>query len=168
MKVNLKDKLELENNKLELNKEVPNFCLATLNERTIEDVYLSDFGKKIKIISCFPSIDTGICDLQTKRFNSTYANNEKVVVINVSCDLPFAFKKWCAANDASNFIMLSDYRDHSFAKSFGINVKHANLCYRSIFIVDENNKLIYSQYANAIPENLDYDEVDNFLKTILK
>ncbi len=167
MKVNLKDNNELENKSLSVGEKAPEFCLARLCEKTIEDVCLSEFGKKIKIISAFPSIDTGVCDLQAKNFIEKYSNIDNLVLINVSADLPFAFMKWCANNNASNLVMLSDYRDHSFAKSYGINIKGANLCYRTIFILDADNNIIYKQHSKVLGEHLDYDDIDNFLKSVL-
>lgn len=168
MKINLKDKLELEGKRLSVGDQAPDFTLAKLVEKTIDDVTLKEFGNKIKVISVFPSIDTGVCDIQTKKFIEKYSNINNLVLINVSGDLPFAFAKWCANNNAENLVMLSDFRDHSFAKSYGLNVKGANLCYRALIVLDENNKVLYAQYPEYLPNHLNYDDIDNFLKNIIK
>lgn len=169
MKVNLKEKVQLENQPLKVGDIAPNFSLTNIENKMVYEVKLSDLKQDtIKIISTFPSIDTGVCDLQTKTFNQKYGKNPKITLINVSTDLPFAFKRWCEANSLENAILLSDYKDHSFAKSYGINIVGANLIYRSIFILDQNNKILYIQYSNAVGEHLNYQEVDNFLNNLLK
>lgn len=167
MKINLLEDIKLENEPLKIGQKAPEFCLAKLDGRTIDDVHLSDLGNKIKIISTFPSIDTGVCDLQTKLFYEKYKNNSSITIVNVSADLPFAFKKWCVNNNIDNLIMLSDYRDHSFAKAYGINIHGANLIYRSVIILDQNNNIVYTQYAKEIPTPLDFEDIEIALKNIL-
>lgn len=169
MTVDLSSKINLENKPLQVGEIAPNFNLARLEEKKICDTTLDDFKNyELKIISTFPSIDTGVCQTQTKHFNDEFSKNKKIALINVSSDLPFAFKNWCAKNDAENLIMLSDYRDHSFAKSYGINICNANLVYRAVFVLDKNNKIVYMQLADKISEHLDYQKLANFINNFIK
>lgn len=162
----INQKLELENSQLKIGEKIPNFVLSKLKGTVIKDVTLDDLGNKIKIFSTFPSIDTGVCELQTRNFNKEFANHEKFTLVNVSADVPFAYAKWCAAENIENLLMLSDYKYHKFGKDFGINIKDVNLLYRTVFVVDENNNLIYIQYAKKITDSLNLDDVKNFLNTL--
>lgn len=169
MQTSLIENVKLEDKPLKVGDIAPDFCLSKIENRIVYDVRLSDFkNNTYKLISTFPSIDTGVCDLQTKKFNQMYGNRDDITLINVSTDLPFAFKKWCELSNNPNMIMLSDYKDHSFAKAYGINVVGANLIYRSFFILDKDNKILYIQHAKAIPEHLNYEEIEQFLKNLLK
>lgn len=165
--INLKQKLALNNKQLEINEIAPDFSLTTIEDGFVKKVKLSDFENKIKIISTFPSIDTGVCDNQVKNFIDKFKDNNDLILINVSADLPFAFNRWCLNNNKKNVIMLSDYYDHSFAKSFGINIENVNLIYRSIFILDKNNKVLYKQLSEYLSSHLDYEQIYNFLNKIL-
>lgn len=160
----VESKLKLELKKLEVGQIAPDFKLTNIN---LDDVSLKDFSdKKYKIISAFPSINTKVCDMQTRKFNEEFSKNKDFVILNVSCDLPFAFKDWCAANNLENVIGLSDYKDHNFGKSYGINIVDFNLLYRSVFILDENNKIIYIQFAKVISSELNFEEIRNFINSL--
>lgn len=159
-------KLELENSQMNIGDKIPNFVLTKFEDDQIKDVTLNDLGNKIKIFSTFPSVDTGVCSLQVKNFNKEFANHDKFTLINVSADLPFAFGRWCAAENLTNLITLSDYKTHQFGKDFGINIKNVNLLYRSVFVVDQNNTLIYIQYAKKLTEGLDLQDLKNFLNKL--
>ena len=102
-----------------------------------------------------------------KLFFSKFGNDNRIYLINVSADLMFAQLRWCNANNAQNSIMLSDYKTHQFAKDYGINIKGANLVYRSLFILDQNNVIKYIQLASEVKANLDYDAVESAVKQIL-
>ena len=167
MKVDLTKPLTLENKQIKVGEKAPDFCLARLEGFEIIDTSLSDFEGKIKVLSCYPSIDTGVCDMQTKNFYKKYNNNEKIALLNISADLLFALNRWCGANEVTNATMLSDYRTHKFAKDYGINILGADIIYRSIFIIDENNVIRYSQLAKQLSSELDFEDVDKALKLVL-
>ena len=88
-------------------------------------------------------------------------------MLNISADLLFALNRWCGANEVTNATMLSDYRTHKFAKDYGINILGADIIYRSIFIIDENNVIRYSQLAKQLSSELDFEDVDKALKLVL-
>lgn len=137
-----------------------------LTDFSLNDLSLNDFKGKIKLFSTFPSIDTGVCDLQTKELLKMVSNLKNTVLINVSMDLPFAFKRWCNNGDLKNAFLLSDYKTHNFAKNCGLHIKFFNLLYRAFFIVDKNNKVIYFQKSNKIGEPLDFEAIKKELKKI--
>lgn len=123
-------------------------------------VTLGDFRGKVKIISSIPSLDTPVCDTETRRFNQEAANlPDKVVVLTVSMDLPFAQKRWCAAAGVDKVKTLSDYRDRSFAAAYGVMIKELKLLARAVFIVDDQDVVRYVQHVPEIAREPDYDAV---------
>ena len=145
--------------------QAPDF---TLNKNLLEAVRLKDFAGKIKLISVVPSIDTGVCDAQTRRFNEEAAKlGDKVVVLTVSVDLPFAQSRWCAAAGVDRVVMLSDYKDNNFGKAYGVLIKEFALDMRAIFVVDANDKITYVQVLEEMTEHPDYDAAIAAVKALL-
>jgi len=131
---------------------------ATLVANDLSEVKLSSFkGKKI-ILSVVPSLDTPVCDLQTKRFNQEASRLDGVVVLTVSKDLPFAQKRWCGAAGASAVKTLSDYRGN-FGETYGVLIKGLGLLARCIFVIDESGKVTYIQLVKEVASEPNYDEV---------
>lgn len=125
----------------------------------LSEATLASSKGKTRVLSVVPSLDTPICDLQTKRFNEEAAKMPKnVAVLTLSMDLPFAQKRWCGASNAKNVQTLSDHRDASFGTAYGVLIKELRLLARSIFIVDPDDKLIYVQYVKEVTEHPDYDK----------
>ncbi|KFB07200.1 thiol peroxidase [Malacoplasma iowae] len=158
-----KETLEFENVLLKEGDTLKDFSLSDF---TLNDLSLSDFEGKIKLFSTFPSIDTGVCDLQTKELMKMVSKLDNVVLINVSMDLPFAFKRWCNNESYENVFLLSDYKTHNFAKNCGLHIKYFNLIYRAFFIVDKDNKVTYLQRSKKIGESLDFEEIKKEIKKI--
>ncbi|WPL39207.1 thiol peroxidase [Malacoplasma iowae] len=158
-----KETLEFENVLLKEGDTLKDFSLSDF---TLNDLSLNDFEGKIKLFSTFPSIDTGVCDLQTKELMKMVSKLDNVVLINVSMDLPFAFKRWCNNESYENVFLLSDYKTHNFAKNCGLHIKYFNLIYRAFFIVDKDNKVIYLQRSKKIGESLDFEEIKKEIKKI--
>jgi thioredoxin-dependent peroxiredoxin len=123
-------------------------------------VTLSDFKGKIKIIASVPSLDTPVCDTETRRFNQEAAKLAgNVVVLTVSLDLPFAQKRWCAAAGIEKVRTLSDYQDRSFAHAYGVLIKELKLLARSVFIVDGSDTVRYVQHVKEVTSEPDYAAV---------
>ena len=121
-------------------------------------------GKKI-ILSVVPSLDTGICDLQTKRFNQEASKlGGDVAILTISMDLPFAQKRWCGAAGVDKLKTLSDHRDAAFGQAYGVLIKGLRLLTRAIFIVDASGKIVYKQIVPEITTEPNYDEVLTALK----
>lgn len=138
---------------------------VTLVANDLSEVKLSSFKGKKVIISVVPSLDTGICDLQTKRFNLEASKNIDLVVLTVSKDLPFAQKRWCGAANATAVKTLSDYRGN-FGEEYGVLIKGLALLARAIFVVDANGKVRYTQLVKEVTTEPNYDEVLNAVKSI--
>ncbi len=119
---------------------------------------LESTAGKLRLISVVPSIDTSVCDAQTRRMNEEASNfDEDVVVVTVSADLPMAQKRWCGAAGVERVIMLSDYMDLSFGEAYGTAVPELGANQRAIFVVDPNNTVRYVEYVPGIGQHPNYD-----------
>ena len=128
---------------------------------------LKDAGDTVKIISSVPSLDTPVCDVQTKRFNKEAASLPGVTVVTVSLDLPFAQARWCAAANANSHIVLSDYAERDFGKKFGTLIKELKLLTRAVFVLDKNNVVKHVQYVPEITNEPDYEAAIKAAKELL-
>lgn len=159
------DPLTLVGNEVKVGDAAPDF--EVLNEN-LELVRLSDFRGKVVVIVSVPSIDTPVCDLETRRFNEEAGKlGDDVVILGVSMDLPFAQKRWCGAAGVDRVKMLSDYKDASFGVSFGVLIKQLRLLARTIFIVNREGKVSYVQYVAETTEEPNYEEALTALKKLL-
>ncbi|ALS28968.1 thiol peroxidase [Paenibacillus cisolokensis] len=139
----------------------------TLNKSLTETVTLADFAGKIKLISVVPSIDTGVCDAQTRRFNEEAAKlGDNVVVLTVSVDLPMAQARWCGAAGVDKVVMLSDYKTNSFGEAYGVLIKELALDMRSIFVIDANDTIQYVEYLSEMTEHPNYEKALEAVKAI--
>lgn len=135
----------------------------------LKEVRLSDFEGKIKLISSFPSLDTPVCDLQVKAFNKQASSlSADIVVIGISKDLPFAQKRFCAANEIKNEAVLSDYRYSSFGINYGLLIKELNLLARAVIIVDKNDVVRYFRIVPELTQAIDYPDALSNLEAIIK
>lgn len=131
-------------------------------------VSLADFAGKIKIISAVPSLDTPVCDTETRRFNQEAAAlPENIVLLTVSMDLPFAQKRWCGAAGIERVKTLSDYRDRSFGLSYGVLIKELMLLSRVIFVIDATDTIRYIQVVPEVTSEPDYAAVLTAAKALL-
>ena len=123
----------------------------------LSPVSLETYKGEVKLISVVPSIDTGVCDAQTRRFNQDAAGIENARVLTISADLPFAQKRWCAANGLENVVTLSDHRDLSFGEAYGLVMKELRLLARAVFVVDSNDKVVYAEYVSEGTSHPNYE-----------
>jgi thiol peroxidase len=129
----------------------------TLTGVTLDPVKLSDFKDKVKIISVFPSIDTGVCALQTKRFNQEAAKlGDDIVILCVSKDLPFAQSRFCGAEGIDKVITLSDYKNNEFGEKYGFLLEELGLLTRGVIVVDKDNVVQYVEYVKEVAEEPNY------------
>ncbi len=141
---------------LQAGDKAPDF---KLNKDLMNQVSLSDFAGKVKLISVVPSLDTGVCDAQTRRFNEAAAElGENVVVLTVSADLPFAQARWCGAAGIDKVVTLSDYKSMSFGEAYGVHIKELRLDMRSIFVLDAGDTIRYVEYLPEMTNHPDYDK----------
>ncbi|KIL38573.1 thioredoxin peroxidase [Gordoniibacillus kamchatkensis] len=139
-----------------------------VNKDLMTEVSLGDYAGKVKLISVVPSLDTGVCDAQTRRFNEEAAKlGDNVVVLTISVDLPFAQARWCGAAGIDKVITLSDYKTKSFGQAYGVLIKELQLDMRSIFVVDANNKITYVEYLKEMTEHPNYEAAVAAVKALL-
>jgi thiol peroxidase len=139
-----------------------------LLDNDLTPVKLSDFRPKVCIISSVPSLDTGICDKMTRRFNEEAAKIGKdVVVLTISMDLPFAQKRWCAAAGIENVKTLSDHRNAEFGNAYGLLIKELRLLARAVFVLDNDRVVRYIEVVSELTNEPDYDAAINAAKQLL-
>jgi thiol peroxidase len=145
--------------------KAPDFALLDANLAVKE---LKDFSGKIKVISVTPSLDTPVCDIQIHWFNEEAARQtEDVVILNISVDLPFAIKRFCAAGNIDRTVVLSDHREVLFGSRYGVLIKELRLLARSIFIVDKDDVIRYAQVVSEQTNEPDYEGAIKVLKTLV-
>ncbi|WP_106766313.1 thiol peroxidase [Paenibacillus faecalis] len=150
--------------KLQPGDSAPDF---TVSKNLLEEVTLKDFAGKIKLISVVPSLDTGVCDAQTRRFNEEAAAlGDDVVILTISADLPFAQARWCGAAGVDRVITLSDYKSRSFGQAYGVLIKEFQLDMRAIFVVDQNDKITYVEYLGEMSEHPNYEAAVEAVKSL--
>lgn len=150
---------------LKVGDQAPDF---NLSKNLLEQSTLSDYAGKVKLISVVPSLDTGVCDAQTRRFNEAASElGDDVIVLTISADLPFAQARWCGAAGVDRVITLSDYRDNSFGKAYGVLIKEFVIDMRSIFVIDQNDVIQYVEYLPEMAEHPDYDKAVEAVKNLL-
>lgn len=132
----------------------PDFHLV---DNSLKPVTLKDTGSHVRIISVVPSLDTPVCDAQTKRFNEEAAKLPDVDILTVSMDLPFAQKRWCGAFGVDKVKMLSDHRDGSFGTAYGTLIKDLRIESRAIFVLDQNNKVRHVEYVKEVADFPNYE-----------
>ncbi len=122
-------------------------------------ITLESLPGKVKLLSSVPSLDTEVCDLETRRFNEEAAKLDGLSVLTVSVDLPFNQRRWCESADVKNVIVASDHRDLSFGHAYGVLIKELRLLCRAVFVVDAGNTIAYAQYVPELGTHPNYDEV---------
>lgn len=150
---------------LKVGDAAPDF---TVLSDSMAPLSLKDFDGKFKVISVTPSLDTPVCDLQIHWFNEDAANQpQDVAVLNISMDLPFAIKRFCATAGIEKAKGLSDHRSASFGKAYGVLMGELRLLARSIFIIDKENKIRYIQIVSEQTNEPDYEAAIEALKSMM-
>lgn len=123
---------------------------------------------KVIVYSVVPSIDTGVCSLQARTFNEEAEKlGDDVIVITVSCDLPFAQKRFCAQEGIKNSISISDYKDHDFGKKYGFLIEDLALLSRGVVIVDKNGKIAYTEYVKEVTNEVNFEAALDAVKALI-
>ena len=123
----------------------------------LNPVTLADTSGKVRILASVPSLDTPVCDTETRRFNEEAGQLPGLEVLTVSMDLPFAQKRWCGAAGITNVRTLSDYQDHSFGPAYGVLIKELTLETRAVFVIDKDNTLRHVEYVKEVTEQPDFE-----------
>ena len=147
-----------------INTSAPNFTLTAVD---MSSKSLDDYDGYRKILNIFPSLDTGICAASARKFNEEASGLENTKVLCISRDLPFAQNRFCAAEGLENVEMLSDYKDGSFGKEYGLEITKSaftGLHSRVVLVLDEKNEVIYAEQVPEIGQEPDYTSALNALK----
>ena len=150
---------------LKVGDTAPDFAAV---DNGLAAVTLSSYAGKVKILTTVPSLDTPVCDTETRRFNQEAASLPgDVVVLTVNLDLPFAQKRWCGAAGIDRVVTLSDYRERSFGLGYGVLIKELMLLARAVFVVDAANIIRYIQIVAETTGEPDYDGAIAAAKALL-
>lgn len=144
--------ITLEGDAVKPGDNAPDF---TVLAQDLSEVKSSDFTG-VRVVSVVPSVDTGVCAAQTKRFNEEAAL-ENATILTISADLPFAQKRWAEENGLSQARIFSDHRNLSFGKAYGVVMKEFRLLARSVFVIDSNDKITYAEYVSEGTNHPDYE-----------
>ncbi|MBV6464950.1 MAG: thiol peroxidase [Anaerolineae bacterium] len=130
---------------------------------------LADTKGKVRIIAAVPSLDTDVCDRETRRFNQEAAALDKDIVIQtVSTDLPYAQKRWCGAAGVDQVMVLSDHQNAEFGEKYGVLIKERRILRRAVFVVGRDDKIVYAAYMPALGDEPNYEEVIEAAKKALQ
>jgi thioredoxin-dependent peroxiredoxin len=132
-------------------------------DQQLEVKKLSDYQTPYMLLNVIPSLDTSVCSLQTRTLNEQLASMKDLTVLTLSNDLPFAQKRWCGAEGLPEIVTLSDYRDLDFAMKYGVLIQEFRLLARSVFVLDQNRKVIYVEYVDNMSNEPNYEALLNFL-----
>jgi thiol peroxidase len=150
---------------LKTGEKAPDFEAVTDG---LQAINLQGTGPSVRIFSVVPSLDTPVCDAQTKRFNEEAAKMPGVQIYTVSMDLPFAQKRWCGAFGVDKVKMLSDHRSGSFGEHYGTMIKELRIESRAIFVLDKDNTLKHVEYVKEVAEHPNYDAALNAARSLAK
>lgn len=151
-------------NEVKVGDKAPDF---TVLANDLSPVTLKDSEGKIRLFSVVPSLDTGVCDAQTRKFNEAAAElGDNVVIYTVSMDLPFAQKRWCGAAGIDAVQTVSDHREGSFGQAYGVLIESLRLLTRSVFVVDAEGTVTYVEYVPEATDHPNYEAAIEAVKAL--
>ena len=150
---------------LQVGDKAPDFVAI---DNDLNPVNFDSFRGKVCIVSSVPSLDTPVCDMETRRFNDEAGRlDDDVEILTISMDLPFAQKRWCGAAGVDRVQTLSDHRDAAFVQAYGVLIKGLRLLARAVFVVDKEGTIRYMELVKEIASEPDYDSVLTALKELV-
>ena len=135
-------------------------------DSSMQPINLSKTGSGVRVFSVIPSLDTPVCDAQTKRFNEEAATLPGVDIYTVSMDLPFAQKRWCGAFGVDHVKMVSDHKSGSFGEHYGTLIKELRIESRAIFVVDKNDVIRHAEYVKEVADHPNYESAMKIAKEL--
>ena len=150
---------------LKVGDKAPDFKVV---DNHLEEVNLSDFTNDYLVISVVPSLDTAVCDLQTKSVNEELlvTNHVDLKVLTISMDLPFAQARWVDQEELEGIVTLSDYLYKDFGMKFGVLIEELNLLARSVFVLNKKREVVYKLEVDEMTQHLDFDLLLNFINEL--
>ncbi|WP_024615186.1 thiol peroxidase [Clostridium sp. Ade.TY] len=158
------EKVTIRGAEVKVGEQAPDFVVSNVE---LKPVTLKDTSGK-RVFLTVPSLDTPVCDLEVKRFNKEATKYKDTTIYVVSVDLPFAQARWCGASDVDNVVTLSDYKDRSFGENYGVYIEEVGFLARAVFVVDEDNKVVYVEYCKNVSDHPNYDKVLEVLDNLNK
>ncbi|MBI3464013.1 MAG: thiol peroxidase [Planctomycetes bacterium] len=150
-------------------QQAPDFTLHAFVDGGLKQLKPADLKGKPTIISVVPSLDTPVCQTQTKKFNEQLAGyGDKINAVTVSLDLPFAMNRFCGAEKITNLKSYSDYQDRTFGKNWGMLIEELKILARGTFVLDESGKVVYAETVKEVASEPNYDAALNALKSVAK
>ncbi len=147
--------------------QAPDFTLHYF-EDGMQTLKLADLLGKPSLISVVPSLDTGVCAIQTKTFNSALKDiADSINAVTVSVDVPFAMGRFCAENEISHFRNGSDYQDRNFGNSWGLLIDELKLLARAVYVLDQNGKIVHAEIVDEVTDEPNYEAAFDALKGLL-
>lgn len=156
-----KEPVNLAGEEKKVGDKAPDFTVVA---NDLSEKKFSDFDAKVKLISVVPSLNTGVCSEQTRKFNQDASQLKDVEILTISMDLPFAQSGWCAANGIEEVTTLSDHRTADFGMKYGVLMEHLRLLARAVFVVDASNTITYVEYVDEVTTHPDYEAAYNAAK----
>ncbi|MBM3215776.1 thiol peroxidase [Candidatus Poribacteria bacterium] len=149
----------------EVGKPAADFRIAS---SLADFISLSDSAGKVRVLNVVPSLDTPVCDTQTRKFNECAGElGDKAVVLTISMDLPPAQARWCGAADAKNIVTLSDYRNHSFGLAYGLHIKELDILARAVLVIDSKGVVRYQEIVPEVTTEPNYDAAFAAIRSLL-
>jgi thioredoxin-dependent peroxiredoxin len=159
--------LTLAGNEIKPGQAAPDFTVHYFADG-MQAIKLANLKGKPTLLSVVPSLDTGVCATQTKKFNESLAAlGERVNAVTVSMDLPFAMNRFCGAESIKNMRVGSDYQDRNFGQNWGTLIEELKILTRAVFVLDKDGKVVYAQYVPEVTSEPDYDKALAALKSQL-
>ncbi|HTM53592.1 MAG TPA: thiol peroxidase [Pirellulales bacterium] len=160
--------MTLAGNAVSVGQQAPSFKLHSFDKGGLSAVTPADLKGKPTFISVVPSLDTPVCQTQTKKFNQELADlGDRVNAITVSLDLPFAMNRFCGAEQITNMRPLSDYQDRSFGQNWGMLIEELKILARGVFVLDKDGKVIYAEQVKEVAQEPSYEPAIAALKKAL-
>jgi len=148
---------------LRVGNKAPDFSVTKTD---LSDISLSDLSG-IKLISVAPSLDTSVCQKQTRKFNEEVSSLDGVTLMTVSLDLPFAQARWCGAEGLENSLTVSDYRNRDFTTKYALLIEELKLLTRAVLVLDKDNNVMYVEYLKEIANEPNYEEALKVVKSLI-
>lgn len=161
--------MTLVGNEIKTGQQAPDFTLHTFRDGQMQAIRPADLRGKPTIVSVVPSLDTPVCQVQTKKFNEQLAAfGDKINALTVSVDLPFAMNRFCGAEKITNLISASDYQDRSFGQNWGMLIDELKILARGTFVLDAGGKVVYAETVKEIGQEPNYDAALAALRPLVK
>jgi thiol peroxidase len=153
---------------VQVGQAAPDFKLYNLKDGQWNEITPAKLKGKPSFISVVPSLDTPVCQAQTKKFNEELSGmGDKINALTVSLDLPFAMNRFCGAEQLTNMTAASDYRDRSFGQNWGMLIEELKILARGVFVLDKDGKVVYAEQVKEVAEHPNYEAAIGALKKSL-